>query len=142
MIITVVCVGIMKTRIGKQMRAVSDNPALAASSGIRVDGVIGVVWIVGTAITAVSGTLLAVNSQVNFLMGFKILLLVFAAVTLGGLGTIWGALVGSMIIGILVEMGPVFGVPNSIKDVGALAILILILLIRPQGILGKAQRVG
>ena len=141
-VITVVCVAIMKTRTGKAMRAVSDNPGLAASSGLRVDGVIGVVWVVGTALTALSGALLAVNSQVNFLMGFKILLLVFAAVVLGGLGTIWGALIGSMVIGILVEIGPLFGVPPSIKDVGALIVLILILLVRPQGILGRAQRVG
>ena len=141
-VITIVCVAIMKTRTGKAMRAVSDNPGLAASSGLRVDGVIGVVWIVGTALTALSGALLAVNSQVNFLMGFKILLLVFAAVVLGGLGTIWGALIGSMVIGILVEIGPLFGVPPSIKDVGALIVLILILLVRPQGILGRAQRVG
>lgn len=141
-VITIVCIAIMKTRTGKAMRAVSDNPGLAASSGLRVDGVIGVVWVVGTALTALAGTLLAVNSQVNFLMGFKILLLVFAAVVLGGLGTIWGALIGSMIIGILVEIGPLFGVPPSIKDVGALIVLILILLVRPQGILGRAQRVG
>ena len=90
----------MKTRTGKAMRAVSDNPGLAASSGLRVDGVIGVVWIVGTALTALSGALLAVNSQVNFLMGFKILLLVFAAVVLGGLGTIWGYIAVAALYGI------------------------------------------
>ena len=82
-----------------------------------------------------------------FATGFKLLLLVFAAVTLGGLGTIWGALVGSMIIGIMVEVGTLSigwwpGVPSSIKEVGALVVLILILLIRPQGILGRAERIG
>lgn len=140
--ITIVCVGLLKTRLGKAMRAVSDNPALAASSGMRVDGVISSVWILGTALTGLSGVLLAVNSQVNFLMGYKLLLLVFAGVTLGGLGTIWGALVGSMVIGILTEVGPLFGVPQSIKEVGALVVLILILLVRPQGILGKPERIG
>ena len=70
-----------------------------------------------------------------------------AGVTLGGLGTIWGALVGSMIIGIMVEVGTLEigwwpGVPSSIKEVGALFVLILILLIRPQGILGRAERIG
>ncbi|WP_396041868.1 hypothetical protein [Aeromicrobium sp. UC242_57] len=70
------------------------------------------------------------------------LLLVFAGVTLGGLGTIWGALLGSLVIGLMVELGPVFGVPASIKEVGALIVLILILLIRPQGLLGRAQRIG
>lgn len=142
-VIALVCIAIARTRIGKAMRAVADNPALAASSGMRVDGVISVVWIVGTALTALSGTLLALDQQVDFQSGFRILLLVFAAVTLGGLGTVWGALIGSIVIGIFVEVGPqLFGVPQSIKEVGALGVLILILLIRPQGILGRAQRVG
>jgi len=140
--IVVTSVVLMKTRQGKAMRAVSDNPALSASSGMRVDGVIGSVWILGTALTGLAGVLLAVNSQINFLMGFKLLLLVFAAVTLGGLGTIWGALFGSMVIGIMVEVGPLFGVPSSIKEVGALVVLILVLLIRPQGILGRRERIG
>ena len=140
--ITLACILLMKTRLGKAMRAVSDNPALSASSGMKVDGVISAVWILGTALTGLAGVLLAVNSQVNFLMGFKLLLLVFAAVTLGGLGTIWGALFGSMVIGIMVEAGPLFGVPSSIKEVGALVVLILVLLFRPQGILGRRERVG
>lgn len=140
--IVVTCILLLRTRLGKAMRAVSDNPALAASSGMRVDGVIASVWILGTALTGLSGVLLAVNSQINFLMGFKLLLLVFAAVTLGGLGTIWGALFGSMVIGIMVEVGPLFGVPSSIKEVGALVVLILVLLIRPQGILGRRERIG
>lgn len=141
-VIAVTCVALMRTRLGKAMRAVSDNPALSASSGMRVDGVISSVWILGTALTGLAGVLLAVQQQVNFNMGFNLLLLVFAGVTLGGLGTIWGALVGSLIIGLMVELGPVFGVPASIKEVGALVVLILILLVRPQGILGKAQRIG
>lgn len=146
-VLTVTCIALMRTRLGKAMRAVADNPALSASSGLNVDGVIRSVWILGTALTGLAGGLLAINSQVNFLMGFKLLLLVFAAVTLGGLGTIWGALIGSMIIGIMVEVGTLSigwwpGVPSSIKEVGALFVLILILLIRPQGILGRAERIG
>ncbi|MCW2812989.1 MAG: hypothetical protein JWN84_444 [Nocardioides sp.] len=141
-VITITCVMLLRTRLGKAMRAVSDNPALAASSGMKVDGVISSVWILGTAITGLAGVLLAVNSQINFLMGFKLLLLVFAGVTLGGLGTIWGALFGSMIIGLMVEVGPLFGVPSSIKEVGALVVLIVVLLVRPQGILGRRERVG
>jgi branched-chain amino acid transport system permease protein len=143
-IVTIVVVvgGLARTRLGKAMRAVSDNPALSASSGMRVDGVINRVWILGTALTGLSGVLLAIDKQVNFQMGFKLLLLVFAAVTLGGLGTIYGAIIGSIIIGLVSEVGPVFGVPASIKDVGPLLLLILILLVRPQGILGRAERVG
>lgn len=140
--IGVVCIALIRTRLGKAMRAVSDNPALSASSGLRVDGIISSVWVLGTALTGLSGVLLAIQQQVNFQMGFQLLLLVFAGVTLGGLGTIWGALLGSLVIGLMVEVGPVFGVPASIKEVGALVVLILILLVRPQGLLGRAQRVG
>jgi len=146
--IVIACIAMMRTRLGKSMRAVSDNPDLSASSGLRVDNVITSVWVLGTALTALAGVLLAINQQVNFQMGFKLLLLVFAAATLGGLGTIWGALAGSVIIGLLVEVAPVISiggyqpVPASIKDVGALVVLILILLVRPQGILGRAQRIG
>lgn len=131
-----------RTRMGKAMRAVSDNPALSASSGMRVDGVISNVWIMGTVLSALGGILLGVNSQVNFMMGYQLLLMVFAATILGGLGTIWGAVLGSLVIGVITEVGPLFGVPSSIKEVGALIVLILILLIRPQGILGRAERIG
>lgn len=140
--ITLVCLALMKTRLGKATRAVSDNPALSASSGLRVDGVIASVWIVGTALAGLAGVLLAVDQQVEFQMGYKMLLLVFAGVTLGGLGTIWGALAGSMVVGIMVEISPVLGVPSELKYTPALLALILILLVRPQGILGRAERIG
>jgi len=147
MLIAAVTIGVVvtimsRTRLGKAMRAVSDNTALSASSGMRVDGVISNVWILGTALTALAGVLLGVNSQVNFMMGYQLLLMVFAATVLGGLGTVWGAVLGSIIIGIITEVGPLLGVPSSIKEVGALIVLILILLIRPQGILGRAERIG
>ena len=129
------------TRLGKATRAVSDNPALAASSGINVDRVISIVWILGAALAALSGVLLGLTQGFDFQLGFKILLLVFAAVTLGGLGTIWGALVGSLIIGLFVELSTLW-VPVELKFVGALMVLIIVLLVRPQGILGKAQRIG
>ena len=73
--------------------------------------------------------------------GLQILLLLFAAVTLGGLGTAFGALVGSLIIGMVVEMAPV-GAPGDLKYALALVILILLLLVRPQGLLGRPERVG
>jgi len=129
------------TRLGKATRAVADNPALAASSGINVDRVISIVWILGAALAALSGVLLGLTQGFDFQLGFKILLLVFAAVTLGGLGTIWGALVGSMVIGLFIELSTLW-VPVELKFVGALVVLVLVLLVRPQGILGKAQRIG
>ena len=132
---------LLRTRIGKATRAVADNPALAAASGIDVERVIQVVWVAGAALAGLSGVLLAINQQVNWQMGFQVLLLVFAAVTLGGLGTAFGALIGSLIVGLLLQLS-VLVIPAELQNVGALAVLIVILLIRPQGILGRRERVG
>ena len=140
-VLAAVAVALATTRLGKATRAVADNPALAASSGINVNRVITLVWTVGAALAGLSGALLGLRQQVDFQMGFLVLLLVFAAVTLGGLGTTWGAMIGALIVGIFIELSTLF-VPAELKNVGALAILILVLLVRPQGILGRAQRVG
>jgi branched-chain amino acid transport system permease protein len=120
---------------------VSDNPALAASSGIDVQRVISTVWIAGAALAGLAGILLALGQQVSFQLGFQILLLIFAGVTLGGLGTAFGALVGSLVVGIFTQVSTLI-VPTELKNAGALVVLILILLVRPQGILGRAERVG
>ena len=132
---------LLRTRIGKATRAVADNPALAASSGIDVERVIATVWIAGAALAGLAGILLGLSQQVSFQLGFQILLLVFAGVTLGGLGTAFGALVGSLVVGVFIQVSTLV-VPTELKNAGALAILILILLVRPQGILGRAERVG
>lgn len=142
-VIVLIGVGLLlqKTKIGKAMRAVADNRDLAASSGIDVDRVILFVWAAGGGLAALGGVLFGVTEQVSYQMGFRLLLLMFAGVTLGGLGTAYGALVGSLIVGIFVQVSTLW-VPVELKNVGALAILILILLVRPQGILGQAERVG
>lgn len=129
------------TRIGKAMRAVADNGDLAASSGIDVDRVILFVWALGGGLAAMGGVFFGLQQQVQFEMGFKLLLLMFAGITLGGLGTAYGALVGSFVVGMFIEMSTLV-VPTELKNVGALLVLILVLLVRPQGILGRAERVG
>ncbi len=140
-VLVVVSIALQRTRLGKATRAVADNPALASSSGINVDRVISVVWVGGAALAGLSGVLLGLTQGFDYQVGFKILLLVFAAVTLGGLGTIWGAMLGSFIIGIFIEISTLV-VPAELKFVGALAVLIIVLLFRPQGLLGRAERVG
>jgi branched-chain amino acid transport system permease protein len=140
-VLIAVAFALLRTRLGKATRAVADNPALAAASGIDVDRVIRVVWIAGATLAGLAGILLGLAQQVSFQMGFQILLLIFAAVTLGGLGTAYGALVGSIVVGMFVSVSTLW-IPIELKNVGALGILILILLVRPQGILGRAQRVG
>jgi neutral amino acid transport system permease protein len=133
---------LLRTRIGKATRAISDNPGLAAASGINVDRVIRIVWILAAALAAIAGVLWAYfRPGVKWDMGTQVLLLIFAAVTLGGLGTAFGALIGSLIVGILVEVSTLW-IPSDMKYVGALAVLIIILLVRPQGILGRKERLG
>ena len=140
-VLTVVGLALIKTRLGKATRAVADNPSLAASSGIDVERVINIVWIIGTALAALGGVLLALSQQVSYLLGFQILLLLFAAVTLGGLGTAFGALVGAVVIGVFTQVSTLV-IPAELQNVGALVVLILILVVRPQGILGRAERIG
>jgi neutral amino acid transport system permease protein len=142
LVVLVVATSLLQyTRLGKATRAVADNTALSAATGINVERVIRLVWISGAALAGLAGALLGVTQGFNYQTGFKILLLVFAAVVLGGLGTIWGAIVGAFIIGIFTELTTLF-VPAEFKTVGALLVLIIVLLFRPQGLLGKAQRVG
>lgn len=145
--ISLACLGgvaffLLRTRIGRATRAVSDNPALAAASGIRVEQVIRLVWILATGLAALGGILLALyDNAAAFDVGARLLLLMFAAVTLGGLGQPFGALVGSLVIGIAVEMSTLV-LGTDLKYAVALGILIVVLLVRPQGILGRAERVG
>ncbi len=129
------------TRIGKAMRAVADNGDLAASSGIDVERVVVFVWALGGGLAALGGILFGLQQQVQFEMGFRLLLLMIAGITLGGLGTAYGALVGSFLVGMVIEVSTLV-VPTELKNVGALLVLIVVLLVRPQGILGRAERVG
>ena len=132
---------LLRTRMGKANEAVSDNRDLAESSGIDVNRVITFVWAAGAGLAALGGILQGLSEQVSWQMGFQLLLLMFAGVTLGGLGTAFGALVGSMVVGMVMELSTLW-IPSEFKTVTALAILIVILLVRPQGILGQAERIG
>lgn len=142
-LVVLIAVGLalILTRLGKAIRAVADNPSLAAASGINVDRIIRLVWAVGTGLASLSGVFLAMHQTTNYLMGFQMLLLIFAAVVVGGLGTAFGAMAGGLIVGILIQVSTMW-VPSEFKYVLALALLIVVLLVRPQGILGRRVRVG
>ena len=129
------------TRTGKAMRAVSDNRDLAESSGIDVQKVIRFVWVSGAALASMGGAFLGLSEVVAFNTGFRFLLLIFAGVILGGLGTAYGALVGCLLVGVGIQVSTLF-IPTELKNVGALAVLIVVLVIRPQGIMGKPERIG
>lgn len=129
------------TKLGKAMRAVADSNDLAASTGIDVDRVVTSVWFVGGSLVTAGSVFFGLNSQINWLMGQQLLLLVFAAVTLGGLGTDFGAMVGGLLIGVMTYMATLWVAPE-LKNVGALFVMIVILMIRPQGVFGRKERIG
>ena len=140
--IIAVGLGLMYTRFGRATRAISDNPALAQASGIDVNRVIKIVWIIGGGLAGLAGVFLGlVFNGLNWFTGGQLLLMFFAAVTLGGLGTAFGAFVGSMLIGMMVELTNIW-LPGDLKYATALLLLILILLVRPQGIFGRKERIG
>jgi branched-chain amino acid transport system permease protein len=132
---------LLRTQMGRASRAVSDNPALASASGINVERVINVVWTLGAGLAAVGGVIYSLTVGVNWQEGQNLLLLIFAAVTLGGLGTAFGAVAGSIVLGVFLQVSTLI-IPSELKNAGALAVLIVVLLVRPQGILGRRERVG
>jgi branched-chain amino acid transport system permease protein len=149
MLVALVVIGVIawfltQTRIGRATRAVSDNAALAAATGINPDRIVRIVWTMSTGLAGLSGMLLAISfGSFTWTLGMILLLLMFASVTLGGMGTAFGALAGSIVIGLVVEMSTLIpGMPSSLRYASGLLILILVLLIRPQGLLGRAVRVG
>ena len=132
---------LQRSRTGKAIRAVSDNPSLASSTGIDTQKIIRVVWFAGGALAAMGGVFRGLDEQVGFEMGSGLIFLMFAGITLGGLGSAYGALIGGFFVGLLVEMASLV-VPAELKNAPALLILIIVLVVRPQGILGRKQRVG
>jgi branched-chain amino acid transport system permease protein len=132
---------LQRTRVGTAMRAVSDNADLAEASGIDTGRVVLFTWVAGAALAALGGVMLGLSERVSVSMGERLLLLMFAAVVVGGLGRAYGALVGSLLIGVTVQMSTLW-ISTEFKYVAAFGLLILVLLVRPQGILGRAERVG
>ncbi len=136
-----VAIGVQTTKLGKAMRAVADNKDLAESSGIDVERVILSIWVIGGGLAGLGGVLFGLNQGIAWDMGFELLLLMFAAVTLGGLGTAYGPLLGSLIVGMFINLSTLVVAPE-LKNVGALLVLVVILLVRPQGLLGRKERIG
>lgn len=136
-----VAVLLQKTRIGTAIRAVSVNRDLAEASGIDVQRVVFVVWMLSGGLAALGGVFFGLVEVVSWDMGFKLLLLMFAGIILGGLGSAYGAMVGSLVIGIVAQMSTLW-FPIDLEYAWALLALVVVLLIRPQGILGRRERVG
>ena len=124
------------TRLGKAMRAVADNPVLASIKGINADTVGRLVNFVGMGLAGTGGMLLGLDTSIDPLTGFRVILSVFAAAVVGGLGSIPGAVVGALTIGMGEELSLLFFAPAYRSAVGFFAIL-LVLTLRPRGILGE-----
>jgi branched-chain amino acid transport system permease protein/neutral amino acid transport system permease protein len=122
-----------RTRLGKAMRAMADNPDLARISGINTDQVITVTWIVGAGLAAIAGFFLGLDTRLHPDMGWHFLLPVFAAAILGGVGKPYGAIAGGYIIGIAAEFSTLVISP-AYKPAIAFSLMVLVLLLRPRGI--------
>jgi len=129
------------TKLGKAMRAMSDNPTLARNCGIDTDMVTNFTWLLSGFLAGLAGVVLALNiSTLQPAFGGDFLFVIFAAVILGGIGRPYGAMAGALVIGIVTEVAAV-PLTSDFKNDAAFAILVLVLLFRPQGIFaseGKA----
>jgi branched-chain amino acid transport system permease protein len=133
----VVYILLFRTRLGKAMRAMADNPELARVAGIDTEAVIRWTWVIGGILVAIAGSLLALQAQLKPELGFILLLPLFAATILGGIGSPQGAFFGAMIVGITQEVAVSLGfLSPGYKFSVAFVILILILLLRPRGLFG------
>lgn len=129
---------LQRTSLGKAIRATADNLEVAAVIGINTDRVIMLVFAVGSALAAVAGTLIGLESNLHPTMGVTVGIKAFAAVVLGGIGNVYGAMLGGFVIGLAENLG-VWFIPPVWKDAIAYAILVLALLVRPSGLLGEKE---
>ena len=123
-----------RTKWGKAMRAMSDNPNLALLSGIDNKKVVMLTWLVAGGLCAAAGFFLGLNTELKSLMGWSMLLPMFAAAILGGVGRVEGAVLGGLVVGIAEELS-VLWIPSEYKAAMAFVILLFMLLVRPTGLL-------
>ncbi len=129
---------VMKTKTGKAMRAVAQDKTMASLVGINVNTVISITFIVGSGLAAVAGIMVAMYyGLVNYFIGYTAGIKAFTAAVLGGIGSIPGAMLGGIVLGLAESLGASY-ISSEYKDAYAFIILIVILLLRPAGLLGKA----
>ncbi len=124
-----------RTKIGKAMRAMSDNVSLSQITGINTDVVVVWTWVIAGILAAAAGVFLGADTQLNPRMGFNLLLPIFAAAILGGIGNLYGAILGGIVIGVAQEVSTIVFDPGYKPAIGFI-IMIFMLLVRPYGILG------
>jgi branched-chain amino acid transport system permease protein len=124
------------TSVGKAMRAVADNPKLADIKGISPEQIARLTVFIGMGLAGVGGVLIALDSSIEPTIGFRVILPVFAAAVLGGLGNVPGAVLGALIVGVAEELS-LLALPVAYRSAVGFAVIIVALLFFPRGILGK-----
>ena len=125
---------LQRTKLGKAMRAMADNEDLARVTGIPTERVVRSTWIIGGGLTGVAGYMFVLwKGTLGFNDGWLLLLLIFAAVILGGIGSIYGAIIGGLVIGLTASLS-VLWIPSDFSRAAAFVVMIVILLVRPQGV--------
>jgi branched-chain amino acid transport system permease protein len=125
---------LQRTKLGKSMRAMSDNEALALITGIPTERVIRATWIIGGGLTGVAGYMFVLwKGTMGFNDGWLLLLLIFAAVILGGIGSVYGAIAGGLTIGLARDLSLIW-IPSDFARATAFAVMIVILLVKPTGL--------
>jgi branched-subunit amino acid ABC-type transport system permease component len=128
------------TRVGKAIRAVADNRNLARSSGISAQRITDLAWLVSGLMGGAAGVMLGLSlSSVSYTMGDTFLMEIIAAAVLGGVGQVYGAMLGALVIGVLLEESAIV-LGGAYAPISAFAVLILVLLIRPTGIMAGAAK--
>ena len=134
-----------KTKLGRAMRATSQNPAVASLMGVNVNTIISATFVIGSALGAIAGVMVATNyDQAHYYMGFMIGLKAFTAAVLGGIGNLGGAVAGGILLGIIESLGAGYigdltggFLGSHYQDIFAFAVLIVVLIFRPSGLLGE-----
>ncbi len=127
-----------KTRLGRAMRAVSMNQPVAALMGVNTNRVIAQTFVIGSALAAVAGVMWAANyGLANPTMGFTPGLKAFTAAVLGGIGNLGGAVLGGLLLGLIENLGTGYLVPSEYRDVFAFLVLVVMLVLRPSGLMGE-----
>jgi branched-chain amino acid transport system permease protein len=127
------------TKLGTAMRAMADNRDLALITGIPTERVVWATWVIGAGLAGVAGYLVVLDrGSITYNLGWFLLLLIFAAVILGGIGSIYGAIVGGLVIGLATNVSLVW-IPSDLNEVAAFGLMIAVLIFRPQGLFGGVE---
>ena len=134
-----------KTRLGRAMRATSQNPAVASLMGVNVNTIVSATFVIGSGLGAIAGVMIAANyDQAHYYMGYMIGMKAFTAAVLGGIGNLGGAVAGGILLGIIESLGAGYigsltggFLGSNYQDIFAFMVLILVLIFRPSGLLGE-----